>query len=389
MKINYSKKPIDTKKTILVIEDEKSMREVLATLSEMKGYVVVTAYDGKNGWDIYKKNKPDLIITDLKMPGMSGFDLLKKIREKDNLTPVILVTAFGTTDSAIEAFKLGANDYIMKPFHIEELVHSIKVNLEGRLNKEELFRIKKLNDYLLKENERLKKNISNKSIRTPDRYRNIMAATIHSMKREFMHIGFTIKSLREQSIGSRDVQEEYELIERSLQYSQLLLRRLFDFLDFGKTTLEKVDILDVLQRTISIVRPRLPSKIHLEITTEKSVRGKRVFGNIEQLMEVLIELIQNAIDALYEKGGIIELRLEGRNNKIALSVRDNGPGISKKIREELFKKEVKSKRGLGLGLFLCSKVISELGGKLYLEDASEKGSIFTILLPKVNNGIGS
>lgn len=114
-----------------------------------------------------------------------------------------------------------------------------------------------------------------------------------------------------------------------------------------------------------------------------------IYANAEQLMEVLLELIQNAIKALHKKGGSIHLQLEEKDNQIALFVKDDGHGISVEIRKELFKKVIKSEKGSGIGLFLCSKIMQELGGALYLEDTSKKGTTFKILMPATDSAEGS
>lgn len=120
------------KSKILVIEDEKNMREILSILLEGEGYEVMTAPDGKTGIEQIKKEIYDLIITDIKMPGHDGFDVLREAKEISPETLVIMITAFGTTESAIEAMKLGAYDYIHKPFKIDEIRLVIKNALEKR-----------------------------------------------------------------------------------------------------------------------------------------------------------------------------------------------------------------------------------------------------------------
>lgn len=109
------------KAKILIIEDEKNMREVLRILLEGEGYEVVTAYDGIDGIGWLSKDIFDLVITDIKMPGVDGFGILKKIQDLSPETLLIMITAFGTVESAVEAMKLGAYDYIHKPFKIDEI----------------------------------------------------------------------------------------------------------------------------------------------------------------------------------------------------------------------------------------------------------------------------
>ena len=118
------------KANILVVEDEKSMREVLKILLEEERYNVVTASDGIEGMGCLEKDIFDLVITDMKMPRADGFDVLKKVKEISPNTFVIMITAFGNKETAVEAMKLGAYDYISKPFNIDEIRLIVKKAIE-------------------------------------------------------------------------------------------------------------------------------------------------------------------------------------------------------------------------------------------------------------------
>lgn len=128
---------------ILVVEDEKSMREVLKILLEGENYDVTSASDGLEGLTYINKDIFDLVITDMKMPKLDGFKLLKKIKEISPETIVIMITAFGTTETAIEAMKLGAYDYINKPFKIDEIRLIITKAIEKKRLREELSLLRK------------------------------------------------------------------------------------------------------------------------------------------------------------------------------------------------------------------------------------------------------
>ncbi|MEW6067783.1 MAG: sigma-54 dependent transcriptional regulator [Nitrospirota bacterium] len=123
---------------ILVVEDEKNMREVIKILLEEEGYEVTTASDGLEGLSYIDKDIFDLVITDLKMPHVDGFGLLKKTKEVAPDTIVIIITAFGTTETAIEAMKSGAYDYINKPFKIDEIRLIVRKAIEKKRLREEL-----------------------------------------------------------------------------------------------------------------------------------------------------------------------------------------------------------------------------------------------------------
>lgn len=123
---------------ILIVEDEKSMREVLKILLEGENYLVTPASDGLEGISYIDKDIFDLVITDVKMPRIDGLELLRKTKEISPDTLVIMITAFGTTESAIEAMKLGAYDYINKPFKIDEIRLIVKKAIEKKRLREEI-----------------------------------------------------------------------------------------------------------------------------------------------------------------------------------------------------------------------------------------------------------
>jgi two-component system response regulator PilR (NtrC family) len=123
---------------ILIVEDEKSMREVLKILLEGENYLVMSAADGLEGISYIDKDIFDLVITDVKMPRIDGLELLRKTKEIAPDTLVIMITAFGTTESAIEAMKLGAYDYINKPFKIDEIRLIVKKAIEKKRLREEI-----------------------------------------------------------------------------------------------------------------------------------------------------------------------------------------------------------------------------------------------------------
>jgi DNA-binding NtrC family response regulator len=116
--------------TVLVVDDRELMRDGVAETLRRAGLTVVTAPDGAAALEQIAKRRPDAVVSDLKMPGMTGIELLEKVRSIDEDVPVILMTAFGAVDSAVKAMKLGAFDYLTKPFEGDELIIAVKRALE-------------------------------------------------------------------------------------------------------------------------------------------------------------------------------------------------------------------------------------------------------------------
>jgi DNA-binding NtrC family response regulator len=128
---------------ILVVDDDLEMCGLLSDVLSGEGFSVLTTGDSLEAAKILKKEEFDLVITDLKMKGLKGLDLLGEAKKEAPMTPVIIITAFGTIESAIKAIKMGAYDYITKPFQMEELVLTVRKALENRFLKKEVLRLKK------------------------------------------------------------------------------------------------------------------------------------------------------------------------------------------------------------------------------------------------------
>jgi len=125
---------------ILVVDDEANLRKTLSTILKQQGYQTKQAGEAKEALEIIRKEKIALIILDIKMPGMTGIELLKLIREEGYHTPAIFITAYGSLNSAVEALRLGAYDYITKPFNPENILHTINRALDyWRLKEENVY----------------------------------------------------------------------------------------------------------------------------------------------------------------------------------------------------------------------------------------------------------
>jgi two-component system response regulator PilR (NtrC family) len=128
--------------TILVADDEKSMTEFLEIMLNRDGYEVITASSAEQAMDAIERRGIDLVITDINMPKAGGMAVLKRSIERDKDLPVIMITAFASTDTAVEAMKMGAYDYITKPFRLDEIKLTIAKALERRKDKAEIRRLK-------------------------------------------------------------------------------------------------------------------------------------------------------------------------------------------------------------------------------------------------------
>lgn len=122
----------ETGETILIVEDDKALREGLAMNFKMRGYKVLTAEDGEEGMTKAFDGNPDLIVLDIMLPGWSGLDILTELRQRENPVPVLILSARDTTADKIEGLELGADDYLTKPFELKELMARVEAMLRRR-----------------------------------------------------------------------------------------------------------------------------------------------------------------------------------------------------------------------------------------------------------------
>lgn len=119
---------------LLLVEDEQKIADTLKLGLTENGYQVDVAYDGAIGWKLFQQHAYNLVILDLNLPGMNGYDLCKHIRAKDTSVPVIMLTALSSLENKIEGYDAGADDYIIKPFAFKELLMKIRVLLKRTMN---------------------------------------------------------------------------------------------------------------------------------------------------------------------------------------------------------------------------------------------------------------
>lgn len=120
------------KEHILIVEDEHKISRLLQIELEAEGYDISQAYNGAQAWDLYQEHTYDLILLDVMLPEMNGIEILRRIRDMGGLTPVILLTAKSSVEDKVSGLDLGANDYITKPFQIEELLARVRAALRQR-----------------------------------------------------------------------------------------------------------------------------------------------------------------------------------------------------------------------------------------------------------------
>lgn len=368
---------------ILVVEDEEIIRNMFKLSFERWGYQADAAGNGKEALDKCQDNTYHIIVTDLNMPIMTGMELLKKVKARWPFIEVLVITGFATIESAIEAMKLGAHDFILKPVNFDHVQFTINKCFQRLSAQAENTELRELNAKLTELNELKDKfiYITNHEIRTPI-----------SIIKGYLDL---LKTFYEEP--EEEIEEIFEIVENTvLEMSEMLERlHILEGIDQPqKRIIEEAIDLKMLMRRIYREISLLFNSRKIDLKIQMDSGPLTVDGDPREVRLVLRELLQNALKFTAD-GGKVRVKLESKNNQILYSVQDSGIGIPVDKQEIIFESfyEVQdsmnhstSKKdfmggGLGIGLNLVKEIVNSLHGKIWVESDSGKGAIFKVTLP--------
>ncbi len=376
------------KARILIVDDDHHVREMLEEFFILEGFEVDTAVDGEDGYQRATEKDYDLVISDIKMPRMDGIKLLEKLKSYDEELIVILLTAYAEMDSAIQAIRLGANDFILKPIvSFDALLISIDRLLENKRLRQENIRL--LEDLKIK-NEKLQKQYQELE-RLQELKRDLTDMIVHDLKSPLAALVASIEmDLRNLAKGKLDrlpdrMKKELEICRSMTDQITNLLD--IDKMEEGKLTpkLEDHDLIDIIQEKIDLHKNQAQSH-GLYLKMEASYDSVKLPVDRSLIARVVDNLVFNALK--HTTSGGVTVKLSSDNDKVKVSVIDTGPGIEKELHELIFQKYVQGEKrdaimshNTGLGLTFCKMAIEAHGGKIWVESELGKGSSFIFTLP--------
>ncbi len=369
---------------ILIIDDEIGPRESLRILLK-NTHELFLADSVDAGLNLLKDHQPDLIILDIRMPGKSGIEGLKLIREIDPQVSVIMLTGFGALETAQEAIRHGANDYLKKPFDIAEIQDAIERNM-ARTHLERR-RMSAMND-LATLNRSLTEKLQQKE----------QMAELGLASAEFAHdlrnpltivMGYCellydqLRATQAMGPVPGDTIEYLDIIEKNIKRCHELARM---WQMFGKADMDRREptalsglIRDVV-RSADILRPPESEPIEYHVVLDELT----VMASPPQLMRVLHNLVTNAVQALSDAGGRIEVTCDRDGDSARIRVADNGPGIPAEDQDKVFERYYTTKKdgkGTGLGLSIAKKIIEDHQGMIQIRSEVNRGTEITVHLP--------
>ena len=371
---------------VLIIDDEIGPRESLRMLLK-PSYQVHTAENVETGLQLLQEKRPDTIVMDIRMPGMNGIDGLRKIREIDPHLSVIMFTGFGALETAQEALRLGANDYINKPFDAVQMREVIGRNVERtRLQRQSEVTGRELHEL----NERLRNELAQKE----------RLASLGQASAEFVHdlsnpltivwgyVQILAKKLEQSGDGNNGDRNassprELHIIEQNVRLCRELLTMWQSYGRVGASKPKPVSMSSIVQdvsRSVTGMASQNGVQLDCEIAEEELI----VLGDPTQLTRGLQNVIVNAIQAATEKHGKVVVNCQEKDLYADIQVRDTGYGIAEdeigKIFEPYFTTK-QGKNGTGLGLYITKKVIDDHNGSIEVASTLGVGTTFALRLP--------
>ncbi|NJR22400.1 MAG: hybrid sensor histidine kinase/response regulator [Richelia sp. CSU_2_1] len=387
---------------ILIVDDNQTNLDVLFELLRNYGFKVLVALDGESAIEQIEYIHPDLILLDIMMPGIDGFETCRRLKAEPQTQdiPIIFMSALSDTLDKVKGFQTGAVDYITKPFQHEEVLSRIETHLTIRSLQKKL---EEKNAELAHLNQNLERLVEQKTKQLIDQEKTAIVGRltqgmVHNLKSPLQVIQTSIDL-----IDTRATKINEDSLIKYTKYIMQAVAKINQIMDTlmmksrkeQKQDLQLVNINDLVQREIQLLDGNLYFK--------NKIRKKYFFdNNIESLplmysyiSQVFYNLINNAMDSMWDKK-VRELTIVTRQDesKIYMDIADTGCGIAPEDLSKLFDPFYTSKpakgeenkegepTGTGLGLYTCIELLKPFNGEIAISSNPGKGSVFTVVLPK-------
>jgi signal transduction histidine kinase len=367
---------MENKSTILIVDDEPSIRMGLAATIKRYGYEVITAVDGDDGFLKARQYLPDLIVSDVMMPSLNGFEMKKQMSVDPFLAhiPFIFLTARITNEDRVSGLREGADDYVTKPFVTEELMARIEAVIRRVRTEQERGR-EQVKQAAQDEMERLRREVLQNfshELRTP--LGNVMMSLDMMMGNKF-------KAIEEQ-------QEFLNIAYSSADRLESLVADIILLSDIDQNHLNLMrQVIDIEHHIIIPIKRRLVrfSEKQLNFVCDINPAGM-IKAPRREFTQCLVHLADNAFKFSPQRGTVKLTVKPGNNGGVTITIHDEGVGIAVDLRDKVFERfyqvsqgDGREFQGLGIGLTIARTIFSNLGGEVKLLEASEGCSVLAIL----------
>lgn len=394
---------MDSAETILIIEDESALRRVLRGLLERIGYQVQEAPDGPEGIAACAQHCPDLVLLDIRMPNMDGFEVCTRLKSDETMRdiPVIFLSGMLETTEKVRAFQVGAVDYVTKPFNSAEVEARVRAQLKLLRQKRRLEAqnetlqhaldvADRLNQKLIEMNERLYRSEALKG-----HFLSNVRNEINNPLNAILGLGLELEAGK---VPLERIPAVGGLIASEAAALDFQLQNIFCAaeLEAGEAvpSVVRVDASSVIRDALEPFRsPSSQRNVRLKLVVDQ-VEGRFFNTDAAKLKLVAMNLTSNAIN-FSKPGGEVRVRMRPEGASLVLEVEDEGVGIRPEDQTRIFERfwqletgPIRSYPGKGLGLSVVQALMDLLGGTLVLESQPGMGSRFTCTFPAMGVGEG-
>jgi two-component system, sensor histidine kinase and response regulator len=367
----------DKQADIMIVDDVPANLDLLTNLLSEAGYRARPLPNGRLALQAARSDPPDLILLDINMPEMNGLEVCAQLKADPDLAeiPVIFISGLTETLDKVTAFGAGAVDYIIKPFHFEEVYARVKTHLELNRQKRELQQAyDRLRDL--------------ESLRD-----NLVHMIVHDMRNPLSVIILYGNLIKNQTLPEKAYGYVTTVLQSALALEELVASQLaVSKLEAGEMILdlEANDMEELVRQALEKAEPHRQART---ITLAPPVQPITVICDAHLITRVVQNILNNALKFTDKETGVITIHIEPVNGatgeeKVCVRIIDNGPGIPAAYQERVFEKfgQVKSQQGgrhqgTGLGLAFCKLAVEAHAGRIGVESESGKGCTFWFELP--------
>jgi DNA-binding response OmpR family regulator len=358
---------------ILIIEDTIAIREEIYDILVMEGYHVFQAENGKTGFDMALKENPDLIISDILMPELNGFEMFDKLQKntKTASIPLIFLSAKAEKEDVRTGMNLGAEDYLTKPIHVDDLVNAVENKIKKKLISDQkiIDKTKGLSTKLQNQKKEL------------DNYAHLIS---HELKSSLRNVSDLLTWSQEELDETMNFEDSsVQLMAEKIEKMESLLVKIEQYQNITPRSFKdaKINVNILAKKLVSEINK--PAHIKIKIVDELPT----LYADEKMLNKVFEILISNAIEYIDKKCGLIELGCVTTKKDYTFSIKDNGIGIYEKYNDKILKifQAFESSKSTGIGLNIVEKIISHYEGKISIKSTPEKERICYFNLPRNTN----
>ncbi|MCX7819152.1 MAG: response regulator [Kiritimatiellae bacterium] len=371
------------RRCVLVVDDELGPRESLRILLKQR-YDVIAVDSVPAAIEAMRQRRPDLIISDIRMPGMNGIEGLRKFRELDPDVAVIMLTGYADLATARAAMQLGATDYVSKPFDVDEMLHMVERGVETTDRRraraaaaEELQRLNEELQRRIEENRRLAV-LGMTSAQMVHDISNPLTIVIG-----YLDLLNLLLDRNADGPARQEAREYIESIRSNLRHCTEVLQSWRSLGNKGALRLEPISVKELLSTIVRDARSPGTSTL-IELSLEGDAANITLVGDRVHLRRAVENIVRNAIQAVEPGGGRVRVTATREGRELVVTVEDNGCGIAPedlpRVFDPFFTKG-KGERGTGLGLFIARQVAEDHGGRIDIASRLGEGTRVSVRLP--------